>query len=127
MKRPGPISLWAPVVAFMALIFFLSAQSELPPVERVSDKTLHVAAYFVFGLLCLRATHEGIRPLRAVPTLAALILAVAYGALDEWHQSWVPGRTPSVLDWVADSVGAGLACAVLALWTRLRPGRRGER
>ena len=124
MSRPGPISLWAPVLAFMALIFLLSAQSDLPPVERVSDKTLHVLAYFVFGLLCLRATHGGIRPLRAGPALAALLLVVGYGALDEWHQSWVPGRTPSVLDWVADSVGAGLACAALALWSRIRPTRR---
>ena len=111
----------------MALIFLLSAQSDLPSVERVSDKTLHVAAYFVFGLLCLRATHGGFGPLRGWPTAAALALALAYGGLDEWHQSWVPGRTPSVLDWVADGAGAGLACAAVALWNRLRPaGRAGS-
>jgi VanZ family protein len=110
----------------MALIFFLSAQSDLPAVERVSDKTLHVAAYFVFGLLCLRATHGGFVPLRVGPVLAAVALAVAYGGLDEWHQSWVPGRTPSVLDWVADGVGVALACAAVALWTRFRRSRRGE-
>jgi VanZ family protein len=110
----------------MALIFLLSAQSDLPSVEQVSDKTAHVAAYFVFGLLCLRATHGGIGPLRTGPTLAALALALAYGALDEWHQSWVPGRSPSVLDWVADGVGIGLACGAMALWGRLGRSRRGE-
>ena len=57
MSRPGSISLWGPVAAFMALIFFLSGQSDLPAVEHVSDKTLHAAAYLVFGVLCLRATH----------------------------------------------------------------------
>lgn len=124
MTRPGPISLWGPVAGFMALIFLLSAQSDLPAVERVSDKTLHVAAYFVFGLLVLRATHRGFGPLRAVPALVAMLLALAYGALDEWHQSWVPGRTPSVLDWVADGIGAGLACAAVALWNAIARTRR---
>jgi VanZ family protein len=108
----------------MALIFLASAQSDLPAVERVSDKTLHVAAYFVFGVLCLRATHGGLLPLRLRPTLVALALALVYGALDEWHQSWVPGRTPSALDWVADGIGTSLACVAVALWNRLRPAGR---
>lgn len=121
MSRTGPLGLWGPVAAFMALIFFLSGQSDLPAVEQVSDKTLHAAAYFVFGLLCLRATHGGIGPLRCRPTLVALVLALAYAALDEWHQSFVPGRVPSALDWVADGVGIGLA---LALWSALGRARR---
>lgn len=124
MSRTGPISLWGPVAAFMALIFFLSAQSDLPAPEQVSDKTLHAAAYFVFGVLCLRATHGGFGPLRGRPTLVALALALVYAALDEWHQSFVPGRTPSALDWVADGIGTGLACVAIALWNAIGPARR---
>jgi len=35
------------------------------------------------------------------------------GALDEWHQRIVPGRSADVFDWVADVVGAWLG---VALW-----------
>ena len=34
------------------------------------------------------------------------LYAVVYGASDEWHQYYVPGRYADVWDWVADIVGA---------------------
>ncbi len=41
------------------------------------------------------------------------ILAVAfcslYGVYDEWHQSFVQGRTSDVADWIADTTGAAMA------------------
>jgi len=109
------ISLWGPVVAAMAAIFGASAQSSPPTLPDVSDKLLHAAAYAAFMLLALRATHGGIRPPRPRPALVALLLSLGYGALDEWHQSFVPGRVPSVADWAADAAGALLALGVAAL------------
>jgi VanZ family protein len=35
-------------------------------------------------------------------------LGVLYGVLDEWHQSFVPGRVVSVADWAADIIGVVL-------------------
>ena len=55
------VGLWAPVVGFMVLIYSLSAQATLPAVERLWDKLLHIGAYGLFGTLCLRAFHAGIR------------------------------------------------------------------
>jgi VanZ family protein len=107
----------------MAAIFFISGQSTLPGSEYVWDKVLHAGAYAVFGLFCLRATHGGIRRLRGGPTAWALALGLAYAAFDEWHQSWVPGRMPSLGDWIADLVGLGIACLGVALWTRTRRSR----
>ena len=40
-----------------------------------------------------------------------------YGATDEWHQSFVPGRDADVRDLVADAVGAALASP----WSALGP------
>jgi VanZ family protein len=107
-------SLWAPVFGFMVLIYSLSSRESLPASELVWDKAMHVGAYGVFGLLCLRAFHGGIRPLRAAPTVLAMLTTLLYAMLDEMHQSRVPGRDPSLVDWVADTIGAGLALLFVA-------------
>ena len=46
----------------------------------------------------------------------ALAIAVAYGATDEVHQMFVPGRTPDVMDVLADAAGALVAAAVCLAW-----------
>lgn len=93
---------WAPALLCMAAIFVASAQPtvRLPDVDN-SDKMLHFAAYAGLGVLLAYGgapAAMGRRPLIAIGTL--------YGASDEVHQSFVPGRTPDLLDWVADTLGA---------------------
>jgi hypothetical protein len=109
-----------PVVAYAGIIFWLSAQpNPLPFVPREwlsQDKVLHATEYAVLGgLLVVALRLAGLRPARAL--LLALVLASAYGATDEVHQYFVPGRSADVLDWVADTLGAtlgaGLASAAL--------------
>ncbi len=115
-------SLWAPVIGFMILVYGLSAQETLPAIEQLGDKVVHVGAYGLFGLLCLRAFHGGIGKLRYRPTILAISTVALYGALDEWHQSYVPGRDPSLLDWAADLIGAGLSLLFL-IWLVRGPYR----
>jgi VanZ family protein len=43
--------------------------------------------------------------------LAAIALATMYGVSDEFHQSFVPGRSPDRFDVVADCVGATIGVA----------------
>lgn len=93
---------WAPALLYMAGIFAASAQPtvRLPRMDN-SDKVLHFAAYAgLGGLLAYGAAGTALGPL---PLIAAGSL---YGASDEVHQSFVPGRTPDLLDWVADTLGA---------------------
>jgi VanZ family protein len=35
---------------------------------------------------------------------------------DEWHQSFVEGRTTDVFDWLADTLGASMALVGLTLF-----------
>lgn len=112
MKRALRLFAWVGVLAYMALIFYLSAQQDpLPTVTRtISDKVLHGCEYgglAVAWLFALRSS--GVRPGRAA--LIAFLAAVAYGATDEFHQRFVAGRNSEIADWVADSVGA--ACVGL--------------
>ena len=51
----------------------------------------------------------------------AWAIASAYGASDEWHQSFVPGRKPGVDDWLFDTHSGGLA---IYAWQRLWRSQR---
>jgi VanZ family protein len=54
------------------------------------------------------------RPLPDLPFgIVAFFAAALFGMFDEWHQSFVPGRTSSWTDVVTDSVGAGVTILVL--------------
>lgn len=96
----------------MSVIFLFSSQpsEKLPDLgwaDRLFKKGGHMLGY---GLLALTYWHafgweKGKRPL-------AWLLAVLYAGMDEFHQSFVAGRNPSVWDVVIfDNLGA-----LLALW-----------
>ena len=107
-------ALWAPVVILMAAIFSASSLSDpgLPP-GGLSDKGAHVVAYAALGAALIRALASGqARSMTVMRVLIAAVLATAYGMTDELHQRFVPGRTPELLDLVADAAG-GLAGAIL--------------
>jgi VanZ family protein len=115
------IGLWAPVVVTIAAIHFASSRT-LPAAPAAGlDKVLHFGAFLVLGALTVRACHAGAGPLRLLPSLGAFAIAAGYGALDEWHQSHVPGRHASAADWVADALGAGVALVLGSLILRRRP------
>jgi hypothetical protein len=61
----------------------------------------------------------GARPDRRA-ALVAIALAVAFGAADEWHQSFTPGRDASWLDLLADTVGATAGALAVTWYSRRR-------
>ena len=107
---------WLPVAAYCALLFVLSGQpgdSTLP--LGGADKIVHFAAYAGLGFLSARAFARAGPGLSARATfLAAASFAALYGATDELHQYFVPGRFASVADWGADALGAVAASALYA-------------
>lgn len=104
---------WAVVIA--ALIFLASSRSRVasPGVTQIDDKFAHFAVYGLLGTLVCRI--KGGRS-----ALLALLIASVYGASDEWHQSFVPGRSSDVADWIADTLGAALAITLYARWSWYR-------
>jgi VanZ family protein len=117
--RFSHVRLWLPVVAWAAMIFTLSSMPfDAPPttqglIERYKiDKVVHLIMFGILSALVLRALRErDLLPLRVALALAVVVTS-AYGASDEWHQMFVPNRYPSVSDWVADTLGAGLAAVL---------------
>lgn len=117
------LSLWGPVVLQMAVIFYLSSLNDPGPLPGdISDKGGHFLGYLLLGALMLRAVAGGrLRTITWRLALAAAVLASLYGASDEAHQSFVGGRSPDVLDWAADSLGAVTAAAAGYVAARLWP------
>jgi len=116
---------WAPVVAYMAAIFYVSSLSNPLPelTSAASDKTLHALAYSGLAYITARAVAEEGRGW-TLTLLAAVIIASLYGATDEWHQLYVPGRASDIHDWFADTggsaAGAVVHSVVALLWTAQR-------
>jgi VanZ family protein len=105
----------------MAVIFQLSSQTDpLPAVtERVWDKALHLGAYAALGFLFFRAFRgEGANWMAAA--VLAFAATSAYGASDEWHQLFTPGRQSDLADWVADTLGGAMGVMTFALVARWR-------
>ena len=79
---------------------------------------MHLCAYLVLGFFtlgALRATTHGYNIRQFWLTIA---LTATYGLLDEYHQSYVPGRDASLADSLADITGAVLGAGLLYLLVR---------
>lgn len=118
MRRriPRPL-VWTFTATWAAAIFIVSARpgSTLPGGYSVQG---HLGEYFVLGALLTWALADEDLSLSAVAL--AILLASLYGVSDEFHQHFVPMRTPDVFDWVLDTVGAMAgAFAARALLARL--------
>ena len=115
---------WLLVLAYVVLIFVLSAQPGLyiPGPFELKDKIAHAAEYAGLSWLvhgAVRTSWPGAAGLRRV--LPALLGVSLLGVADEIFQLSVPGRDSSVYDWVADTVGATIA----QVWCVAREKRRG--
>jgi VanZ family protein/glutaredoxin len=106
------LSLWGPVAAYLAAITALSHQSSLT-IPGGTDWLWHGIEYAGLGALVGRAVQPGRRGARVL--LVAAAGCAAFGALDEFHQSFVPGRHSSAMDAMADTVGATLALTATGL------------
>jgi VanZ family protein len=100
-------------VTWMIIIFLLSS---VPgtftgpdiPVLTIIKKGLHFAIFGILSLLYLYTLKRS-RPLLKTGLkvfLVSLFLTAIYAMLDEYHQSFTPGRHPSVYDVLIDTGGA---------------------
>ncbi|WP_179232847.1 VanZ family protein [Paenibacillus rigui] len=80
-------------------------------VNAVARKAVHV---LIFGLLAL-LLH---RIFRTKSLSRAWACTVVLAGLDEWHQSFVPGRTPSIRDVLLDSAAALVFLLVMTWWRK---------
>ncbi|MGZ9220815.1 MAG: VanZ family protein [Anaerolineales bacterium] len=103
---------WLPAVSLMILIFIFSSQpsNELPNfnwADTVVKKGGHVIGYAILALAYWHAFR-----MQENKRWLAWLLAVLYALTDEFHQSFVAGRHPSIWDvLIFDNLGA-----MISLW-----------
>lgn len=108
---------------YCSLIYVLSGRPviEMPFTYPMQDKMHHLLVYAILAGLAWRAFRHFLTGNRIL--LAALLFCSAYGASDEWHQSFVPERHADAADWLADTLGTILSLLLIRYFRR---GRKQE-
>jgi len=104
---------WLPFILWGIVIFLFSSHptgiaSEIHWQDFVVKKSAHIVEYAILTILLYRAllSHD-INANKAA--LIAILFSVLYGATDEFHQSFTPGREPKIRDVAIDALGSFIA------------------
>jgi VanZ family protein len=112
---------WLPAVLIMGVIFYFSSipSQEMPNFgswDTLVKKSGHMLGYALLGLAYLR----GINSYRWQTILITLAGVVLYAISDEYHQSFVAGRTSTLVDVGIDTIGAIAGQFIVGLIPSLR-------
>jgi len=119
-----PIFRYVPAVLLLAILFRTSAITgeHMGWLQPPFDKFIHSGAYAALGF-CFCFWFKNFRwdanKIRCA--LVSVLLCVAFGCLDEFHQSFVPGRSVSAGDVVADLIGGIIGAS---LFIAIKPWKR---
>lgn len=113
-----PAFRWFLVIAWMAVIFAFSNQANSGEVtEEVLGKVMNVpirkcAHMFEYAVLFWLTRWSSLtirRPASIVPGMFAFVICLLYALSDEYHQSFVPGRSAQLQDVAVDMAGSLMA------------------
>jgi VanZ family protein len=113
----------------MVLIFVLGSLPSPPPgPASLNDKALHLIGFALLAALSCRAFRHS-RPDWATAKLLSggFLVSVIVGAALELWQAVLTYRSCEMLDWVADTWGAGVGVAFFAGWARISRSRTATR
>jgi len=100
---------YVPLIIYWIILFTATTI----PVQRLpslgfSDKINHFVAYFILAVLLNLALiyQRKSKLLFEKAQIAAILICLFYGTVDELHQMLVPGRFAEVWDWIANALGS---------------------
>jgi VanZ family protein len=141
LKRWWPALLWALVISGFSTGVFTSehtsrvivpilhwlfphaSHARLEYLHHLIRKCAHFTEYFILSLLVLRGVRAGRPGTRFAWALLVVAIVLAYASLDEYHQSFVPGRTAAVGDVLIDTTGGAAAQLLVGLWELIAHSR----
>jgi VanZ family protein len=143
----GFLKFWLPVLVWMSVIFTASAdsrsyqhssllvepllrwlfphmpESEIAEIHHLFRKCCHLTEYAILALLVFRAlrhSHTALSPWSWPRIGGTLLIVFLYASTDEFHQSFVPTRTPLFSDVCIDTFGGALGLLVAWAYHRWR-------
>ena len=112
--------LWAILYALLIIGLSSIPGRSFPDVKWLSqDKLIHIGEYLIFSILVGQVIAFRITA-RSRIFLFTLLLAGAFGALDEVYQTLIPGRDNSYADWIADLLGVIAGSSLFLMWRYYR-------
>jgi len=118
MKKIPLETIWPPLI--IVSVFFASGRSHIaaPDFGFSLDKLAHFAVFGALATSIIRLDY--FQKLAWRGPLVVWAMVSMYGALDEYRQSFTPGRYMEFDDWIADALGAGVAVLLYQAWPAYR-------
>ena len=131
-----PVVLWALAISILSTDlfsarhtgeilygFFPLEDSKFSILHMLVRKCAHVTEYAILGWLVVRALFNLDPQLERFSSLwriilFAIVIGFLYASLDEFHQAFIPSRTPSVKDVIFDTLGTALGAIFRSHWLR---------
>jgi VanZ family protein len=116
----GSVTGWLLAQLLLSLHIHLTPHT-FATVHFLIRKLAHITEYAIFGLLLYHSfAPRHSERWNARSAFGAVVVAGLFSLLDEYHQSFVPGRTASLVDCGIDTAGALLAMILLYGGRRLQ-------
>lgn len=102
---------WGPTIAWMGVIFYFSSRGQITSSavdwqDFTLKKTAHFVEYFILSVLFYRSLRGTTNLQRKGLLFWTVVVCVIYAISDEIHQSFSPGRTPTMRDVIIDTIGS---------------------
>jgi len=122
LGRRSLLTHWLPLLVWMGLIYWFSDQPQPFTMPQSWQQEAvgvigHVIGYATLALLWCRALARQHTQQRYTLALA-FFLTMLYALSDEYHQTFVPGRSGNLPDLIIDAAGAGLGLRLAHSWVR---------
>ncbi len=140
--RYGPLVLWILFISFASTSEFSAAntsqlirpillwlfpnlsEARLAAIHFLTRKAGHFSEFAILAFLARRAFVTSSRAfIQTYWFQLALLLVAIYALLDEFHQSFVPTRTPSIYDSAIDVAGGLTVLLIFKLFGKSTRGR----
>jgi hypothetical protein len=119
--------LWTLLVVFFGVSYFFSSISVFPSwIDDlpVGDIALHLAEFALLALIFCIVLHRTTKTSLLTVMLLSLVVICIWAFLDEYHQSFIPGRhsklSESVIDILGGVIGIILWIAGVFFWRQMK-------